>query len=210
MFAPTNTSQRTRIETNLTNFCFFRTVITSCIPPTPYCGSAVLVPKAALHGLVGRQDSTASTLKRTCAKCSHASPIIPLTASRNCCHGTWQRNSPQDQAALHSQLQHVKTACESTLTEQLMSSTRISEILERVAPADKRGEKPRDGSSGVSCAGSIGVWFENYANVYIRHDIRCGEDPNLEKQVRVNLSEKFVRNLTIEMEFRERYANPIL
>ena len=70
--------------------------------------------------------------------------------------------------------------------EQLMSSTRISEILEQVAPADKRGEKPRDGSSGISCAGSIGIWFENYANVYIRHDIRCGEDPNSEKRVRVN------------------------
>lgn len=70
--------------------------------------------------------------------------------------------------------------------EQLMSSTRISEILEQVAPADKRGDKPRDGSSGISCAGSIGVWFENYANVYIRHDIRCGEDPNSEKRVKVN------------------------
>jgi hypothetical protein len=70
--------------------------------------------------------------------------------------------------------------------EQLMSSTRISEILEQVAPADKRGEKPRDGSSGISCAGSVGVWFENYANVYIRHDIRCGDDPNSEKRVRVN------------------------
>jgi hypothetical protein len=70
--------------------------------------------------------------------------------------------------------------------EQVMSSTRISAILEQVAPADKRGEKPRDGSSGIDCAGSIGVWFENYANVYIRHDIRCGEGPNSEKRVRVN------------------------
>jgi hypothetical protein len=70
--------------------------------------------------------------------------------------------------------------------EQVMSSTRISEILEQVAPADKRGEKPRDGSSGIDCAGSIGIWFENYANVYIRHDIRCAEDPNSEKRVRVN------------------------
>jgi hypothetical protein len=70
--------------------------------------------------------------------------------------------------------------------EQLMSSTRISEILEQVAPADKRGEKPRDGSSRITCSGSIGVWFDNYANVYIRHDIRCGEDPNSEERVRVN------------------------
>src|SRR6266481_6047636 len=70
--------------------------------------------------------------------------------------------------------------------EQLMSATRISEILEQVAPADKRGEKARDGSSGVTCAGSIGVWFENYANVYIRHDIRCEEGLNAERRVRVN------------------------
>jgi hypothetical protein len=70
--------------------------------------------------------------------------------------------------------------------EQLISSTRISEILEQVAPADKRGEKPRDGSSGVSCAGSIGIWFENYANVYIRHDIRCEEGLSPEERVRVN------------------------
>lgn len=70
--------------------------------------------------------------------------------------------------------------------EQLMSSVRISEILEQVAPADKRGEKPRDGSGGVFCAGSNGVWFENYANVYIRHDIRCEKGLNPEKRVRVN------------------------
>src|SRR5437773_7563534 len=38
--------------------------------------------------------------------------------------------------------------------EQLMSSTRISEILEHVAPADKRREKPIYGSR-ISCAGSI-------------------------------------------------------
>ena len=70
--------------------------------------------------------------------------------------------------------------------EQLMSSVRISEILEQVAPADKRGEKPRDGSSGVSCAGSIGIWFDNYANVYIRHDIRCEEGLIPEGRVTVN------------------------
>jgi hypothetical protein len=70
--------------------------------------------------------------------------------------------------------------------EQVMSSTRISEILEQVAPADKRGEKPRDGSSSIACAGSIGVWSENYTNAYIRHDIRCGEGPNSERRVRVN------------------------
>jgi len=70
--------------------------------------------------------------------------------------------------------------------EQLMSSVRISEILEQVAPANKRGEKPRDGSSRVSCAGSIGIWFDNYANVYIEHDIRCEEGPIREKRVRVS------------------------
>jgi hypothetical protein len=70
--------------------------------------------------------------------------------------------------------------------EQLMSSVRISEILEQVAAADKRGEKPRDGPSGVSCAGSVGIWFENYANVYIRHDIRCEEGPTPKKRVRVS------------------------
>ncbi|SRR5205809_170686 len=69
--------------------------------------------------------------------------------------------------------------------EQLMSSTRISEILEHVAPADKRREKPIYGSR-ISCAGSIAVWFDNYANVYIRHDIRCGEDSISEKRVRAN------------------------
>src|SRR4029077_21003107 len=36
MFAPTSTSKRTPIETNLTNFCFSRTVITSCIHPMRY------------------------------------------------------------------------------------------------------------------------------------------------------------------------------
>src|ERR1700680_1954070 len=50
------------------------------------------------------QNSTASTLKRTCARCSRASPIIPSTASKNCCHGTSQRSSPENQAELHSQL----------------------------------------------------------------------------------------------------------
>ena len=68
---------------------------------------------------------------------------------------------------------------------QLMSPVRISEILEQVAPADKRGEQPLYGSR-ISCAGSIGFWFENYANVYITHDIRCGEDSISEKRVRVN------------------------
>ena len=70
--------------------------------------------------------------------------------------------------------------------EQFMSSVRIPEILEQVAPADKRGEKPRDGSSGVDCAGSVGIWFENYANVYIRHDIRCEEGLIPEERVRVS------------------------
>lgn len=67
-----------------------------------------------------------------------------------------------------------------------MTSERVSEILEEVAPADKRGEKIINGPAGVFCAGSSGVSFQNYANVYIRHDIRCGEGPNSEKQVRVN------------------------
>jgi hypothetical protein len=70
--------------------------------------------------------------------------------------------------------------------EQLMSSVRIAEILEQVAPANKRGEKSRDGSSGVFCAGSIGIWSENYANVYIRHDIRCEVGLSPEERVRVN------------------------
>ena len=70
--------------------------------------------------------------------------------------------------------------------EQLMSSVTISEIVEQVVPADKRGEKLRDGSNRVSCRGSIGIWFENYANVYIRHDIRCEEGLIPEKRVRVN------------------------
>jgi hypothetical protein len=65
-----------------------------------------------------KTNATASTLKRTCAKCSHASPIIPiipLTTSRNCCHGTSHRNSPQTQAALHSQLHHVNEGSDSFL-----------------------------------------------------------------------------------------------
>jgi len=70
--------------------------------------------------------------------------------------------------------------------EQLMSSVTVSEILDQVAPADKRGEKLRDGSSRIDCAGSIGVWFDNYANVYIRHDIRCEEGLGPEKRVRVS------------------------
>jgi hypothetical protein len=70
--------------------------------------------------------------------------------------------------------------------ERFMSSIRISEILEQVAPANQRGEKPRDGSGGVFCAGSNGILSENYANLYIRHDIRCGEGPNSEKRVTVN------------------------
>src|SRR6266481_2198893 len=70
--------------------------------------------------------------------------------------------------------------------EQLMSSVRISEILEQVAPADKRGEKPRDGSSRIDCSGSIGIWVDNYANIYIRHDIHCEEGLSPEKRVRVS------------------------
>ena len=35
-----------------------------------------------------------TSLKRTCAKCSHGSPIIPLTASRNYCYGTSQPPVP--------------------------------------------------------------------------------------------------------------------
>lgn len=71
--------------------------------------------------------------------------------------------------------------------EQLMSSVRISEILEQVAPADKRGEKPRDWSSRIDCVGSVGIWVDNYANVYIRHDIRCEEEGlSPEKRVRVS------------------------
>src|SRR5215472_4112858 len=42
--------------------------------------------------------------------------------------------------------------------QQFMSSVRILEILEQVAPADKRGEQPLYGSR-VTCAGSIGIWF---------------------------------------------------
>lgn len=68
--------------------------------------------------------------------------------------------------------------------EQLMSSTRISEILEQVAPADKRG-KALLGSGGVFCAGSNGIWNQNYANVYILHDIRCMEGSNSVKRVRI-------------------------
>ena len=67
--------------------------------------------------------------------------------------------------------------------EQLMSPVRISEILKQVAPADKRGEQL---PSRIDCAGSIGIWSDNYANVYIRHDFRCEEGLSPEKRVRVN------------------------
>jgi len=70
--------------------------------------------------------------------------------------------------------------------EQLTSSITVSKILEQVAPADKRGEKLRDGTSRIDCAGSIGVWLDNYANVYIRHDIRCEEGLGPEKRVSVS------------------------
>jgi hypothetical protein len=53
----------------------------------------------------------AATPKRTCAKCSPASPIIPSAASKNCCHGTSQRSSLETPAARHSrhsQLYDVK------------------------------------------------------------------------------------------------------
>jgi hypothetical protein len=103
------------------------------------------------------------------------SPNIKLTvqygSDKQACVMTLEPGAPQ-QPEEHS--------------EHLMSSTRISEILEQVAPTDKRGEKPRDGSSRIDCAGSVGIWFDNYVNVYIRHDIRCGEDPNSEERVRVN------------------------
>jgi hypothetical protein len=69
--------------------------------------------------------------------------------------------------------------------EQLMTYGRISEILEQVAPADKRGEK-LDAPSGAFCAGSNGVLSQNYTNVYIRHDTLCGEGPYSEKRVRLN------------------------
>src|ERR1700736_3103705 len=62
-----------------------------------------------------QQNSTASTLKHTCARCFHASPITPSTASKNCCPGTSQRSSLETQAALHSRLHHVKTACDQRL-----------------------------------------------------------------------------------------------
>jgi hypothetical protein len=104
------------------------------------------------------------------------SPNVKLTAQygsdKQACTLTLEPGPPSDD--------HQKDG------EQLMSSFRISEILEQVAPADKRGEKPRDASSGVSCAGSIGIWFENYANVYIRHDIRCEQGLNPENRVRVS------------------------
>jgi hypothetical protein len=66
---------------------------------------------AAIYGLIGTAKLNASTRKRTCARCSRVSPITPSTASRNCCHRTSQRNSPETQAAPHSQLHHVKMAC---------------------------------------------------------------------------------------------------
>jgi hypothetical protein len=69
--------------------------------------------------------------------------------------------------------------------EQLMSQSRISEILEQVAPEDKRGEK-LVAPSGIFCAGSNGVHNQNYANVFIRHDIRCGEGDHSEKRVMVH------------------------
>src|SRR6267142_6995483 len=62
----------------------------------------------------------------------------------------------------------------------------VSEILDQVAPAGKRGEKLRDGPSRIDCACSIGVWFDNYANVYIRRNIRCEEGLGPEKRVRVS------------------------
>jgi hypothetical protein len=68
--------------------------------------------------------------------------------------------------------------------ELLMSKTKISEILEQVTPADKRG-KVLPGVSGIFCAGSVGVWFQDYENVYVHHDIRCIEGTDSEKRVRV-------------------------
>ena len=105
------------------------------------------------------------------------SPNIKLTvqygSDKQACTMTLEPGPPSDN--------HQKDG------EQLMSSVRISEILEQVAPADKRGEKL---PSRIDCAGSIGIWADNYANVYMRHDIRCEEGLSPEKRVRVSFNRK--------------------
>ena len=55
--------------------------------------------------------------------------------------------------------------------ELLMSNTSTSEIMEQVAPTDKRG-KVLPGSA-IICAGYPGFATEDYENVYIHRDIRC-------------------------------------
>jgi hypothetical protein len=66
-------------------------------------------------------ETSLTLVKRTCTKCFHASPIIPSTASRNCCPGTSQRNSLQDHAAQHTQPQCVKTVCDRRLLNTVKS-----------------------------------------------------------------------------------------
>src|SRR5438128_1068356 len=81
-----------------------------------------------------QQNSTASTLKRTCAKCSHASPIIPSTASKSCCHGTLQRSSLETQAALHSHHQAVISFAVDTNSTGVEPSTAPAASYRRVRP----------------------------------------------------------------------------
>jgi hypothetical protein len=68
--------------------------------------------------------------------------------------------------------------------ELLMSNNRISDILEQAIPSDKRG-RPLPGGEAMFCAGSLGVRFQDYENVYIQHAVRCMQGSDSEGHVRV-------------------------
>lgn len=76
-------------------------------------------------------------------------------------------------------------ACLITLDPQLpdnhlMSSKRVSEALDAIAPIASRG-KPLGG--GTFCGGSPGIVLQEYQNVSIRRWFRCGEPESESKAI---------------------------
>jgi len=61
-----------------------------------------------------------------------------------------------------------------------MSTERVSEILDEIAPTAKRGKVTS--SNAVFCAGNLGIGLYDYEHVLIKRYLRCME-PNSEALV---------------------------
>jgi hypothetical protein len=128
-----------------------------------FAAEALLAPDSeALHKLYGKSDLVSPNREGTPdSESFHLRDDIHMTVMYGSDHHACSIELEPEQPLYPQQRYHE------------MSSERVTEILEEIAPSAKRG-KPNGG--GTVCAGSSGIGEYDYEYLRISRRLRCGED----------------------------------